>query len=300
MRWCYRTRRQRRLRRTTRVASHGVLDLQCVRAEDGTREQAAADRRLVVASAPATGRKRLTSLRSASSTVDMGRRVEMCAGFRDPSRDRNGSMLRQRGMDGSAGSIGPTRTADTSRIELAGLTRAGALLRRYSFTAPWTDGHESRVWLHDATIALCPRPHFLFPMAPTSASPAIPASQPLRELVICPRSGWIAIDWRELWEARELMYFPVLRDVKVRYKQTVLGVAWAVLQPLFTIVFGKFAKIPSDGLPYASVRRRSADAGFVPVPEISFLNSVHPELFHRDKEAPAGRVCTQGKGLAQR
>jgi lipopolysaccharide transport system permease protein len=79
---------------------------------------------------------------------------------------------------------------------------------------------------------------------------------PVRELVIRPRSGWIAIDWRELWEARELLYFLVLRDVKVRYKQTVLGVAWAVLQPLFTmlvftVIFGRFAKIPSDGAPYA-------------------------------------------------
>ncbi len=77
-----------------------------------------------------------------------------------------------------------------------------------------------------------------------------------RELVIKPRSGWIAIDWRELWEARELLYFLVLRDVKVRYKQTVLGVAWAVLQPLFTmviftVIFGRFAKIPSDGVPYS-------------------------------------------------
>lgn len=78
----------------------------------------------------------------------------------------------------------------------------------------------------------------------------------LRTLVIRPRSGWIAIDWAELWEARELLYFLVLRDVKVRYKQTVLGVAWAVLQPvftmvIFTIIFGRFAKIPSDGMPYA-------------------------------------------------
>ena len=78
----------------------------------------------------------------------------------------------------------------------------------------------------------------------------------LRELVIRPRTGWIAIDWRELWEARELLYFLALRDIKVRYKQTVLGVAWAVLQPLFTmiiftVIFGRFAKIPSDGLPYS-------------------------------------------------
>ena len=74
--------------------------------------------------------------------------------------------------------------------------------------------------------------------------------------VIEPRRGWIAIDWQELWEFRELLYFLTWRDVKVRYKQTVLGAAWAVLQPLaamivFTIFFGRLAKIPSDGLPYA-------------------------------------------------
>jgi lipopolysaccharide transport system permease protein len=76
------------------------------------------------------------------------------------------------------------------------------------------------------------------------------------QTVIQPRSGWIPIDWRELWEFRELLYFLVWRDVKVRYKQTVLGVAWAVLQPVlsmivFTVIFGRLAKIPSEGLPYA-------------------------------------------------
>jgi lipopolysaccharide transport system permease protein len=78
----------------------------------------------------------------------------------------------------------------------------------------------------------------------------------LPELVIEPRRGWVGIDWRELVHFRELLYFLVWRDVKVRYKQTVLGVAWAVLQPLlsmaiFTVIFGKLAKLPSDGLPYA-------------------------------------------------
>lgn len=77
-----------------------------------------------------------------------------------------------------------------------------------------------------------------------------------RDLIIQPRPGWIAIDWRELWESREILAFLILRDVKVRYKQTVLGILWAVLQPLFTmviftIIFGRFAKIPSEGLPYA-------------------------------------------------
>ncbi len=76
------------------------------------------------------------------------------------------------------------------------------------------------------------------------------------QTVIQPRSGWIPIDWQELWDFRELLYFLVWRDVKVRYKQTVLGVAWAVLQPVFsmlvfTVIFGRFARIPSENLPYA-------------------------------------------------
>jgi len=73
--------------------------------------------------------------------------------------------------------------------------------------------------------------------------------------VIRPRRGWQAIDFGELWRYRELLYFLTWRDVKVRYKQTVMGAAWAILQPLmtmvvFSVVFGKFAKIPSDGFPY--------------------------------------------------
>ena len=74
--------------------------------------------------------------------------------------------------------------------------------------------------------------------------------------VIRPSIGWIAINWREMWEARELLFFLMRRDVTVRYKQTVLGVAWAVLQPVFsmlvfTIIFGTLAKMPSEGFPYA-------------------------------------------------
>jgi lipopolysaccharide transport system permease protein len=74
--------------------------------------------------------------------------------------------------------------------------------------------------------------------------------------VIKARRGWVAINWAELWEHRELLGFLVLRDIKVRYKQTVLGVAWAVLQPvfamlIFTVIFGRFAKIPSEDMPYA-------------------------------------------------
>jgi lipopolysaccharide transport system permease protein len=72
---------------------------------------------------------------------------------------------------------------------------------------------------------------------------------------IHPSTGWVALDLRELWEYRELLYFLTWRDVKVRYKQTVLGAAWAIIQPFFTMVvfslfFGKLAKIPSDNIPY--------------------------------------------------
>jgi lipopolysaccharide transport system permease protein len=70
-----------------------------------------------------------------------------------------------------------------------------------------------------------------------------------------PAQGWTALKLHELWEYRELVYFLVWRDVKVRYKQTVLGVAWAVIQPIVTMIvfslfFGRLAKIPSDGVPY--------------------------------------------------
>lgn len=74
-------------------------------------------------------------------------------------------------------------------------------------------------------------------------------------LVITPTKRWVALDFRSLWAGRDLLYFLMLRDVKVRYKQTALGVAWAILQPLlamlvFTLFFGKVAKIPSNGVPY--------------------------------------------------
>ena len=67
--------------------------------------------------------------------------------------------------------------------------------------------------------------------------------------------GWVALQLKELWAYRELLYFLIWRDVKVRYKQTALGVAWAIIQPLFTMIlfslfFGRLGKIPSDGIPY--------------------------------------------------
>ena len=70
-----------------------------------------------------------------------------------------------------------------------------------------------------------------------------------------PSRGWISLQLGELWKYRELIYFMTWRDIKVRYKQTVLGAAWAIIQPFFTMVvfslfFGKLAKVPSDGIPY--------------------------------------------------
>ncbi len=87
----------------------------------------------------------------------------------------------------------------------------------------------------------------------------------LPKKVLKPSQGWIALNLHELWAYRELLYFLVWRDVKVRYKQTILGAGWAILQPFFTMVvfslfFGRLAKMPSDGIPYPLF----AFAGLVP------------------------------------
>src|SRR6476660_644528 len=73
--------------------------------------------------------------------------------------------------------------------------------------------------------------------------------------LIEPIKGWRALDLKELWAYRELLYVLTMRDIKVRYKQTVLGFTWAIIQPVmmmvvFSIFFGSFAKMPSDGHPY--------------------------------------------------
>ncbi len=70
-----------------------------------------------------------------------------------------------------------------------------------------------------------------------------------------PSHGWLSLRLREIWNYRELLYFLTWRDVKIRYKQTALGVAWAVLQPfitmvIFSVIFGQLANLPSDGIPY--------------------------------------------------
>jgi len=77
----------------------------------------------------------------------------------------------------------------------------------------------------------------------------------LPKMIIKPSRGWFSLHLNELWQYRELLYFLTWRDIKVRYKQTVLGAAWAIIQPfltmvVFTLFFGKLAKIPSEGVPY--------------------------------------------------
>src|SRR5262245_50118769 len=74
--------------------------------------------------------------------------------------------------------------------------------------------------------------------------------------MIQPRKVFLHLDLKAVWQSRELLYFFIWRDVKIRYKQTMLGVAWVIIQPLmtmviFTVIFGQFARIPSDGLPYS-------------------------------------------------
>jgi lipopolysaccharide transport system permease protein len=78
---------------------------------------------------------------------------------------------------------------------------------------------------------------------------------PVSTVRIQPSSGWVSLRLKELWEYRELLYFLTWRNVKVRYKQTLLGAAWAIIQPFFTMVvfsifFGRLAGISSDGIPY--------------------------------------------------
>jgi lipopolysaccharide transport system permease protein len=90
--------------------------------------------------------------------------------------------------------------------------------------------------------------------------PAEPVSpphdvQPTPEVLIEPPRGWEALNLREIWDYRELLYFLTWRDIKVRYKQTAIGAAWAVIQPvtamvIFSVIFGELMNVPSEGLPY--------------------------------------------------
>lgn len=77
-----------------------------------------------------------------------------------------------------------------------------------------------------------------------------------KTLLLRPHKGWLSLNLGELWEYRELLYFLAWRDIKVRYKQTLLGFGWAIISPLmltvvFTLIFGRLGKLPTDGLPKA-------------------------------------------------
>src|SRR5688572_27557076 len=96
-------------------------------------------------------------------------------------------------------------------------------------------------------------------------SPALQQLPAEPVVVIVPGSGWRTLNLKDIWAYRELLYFLTWRDVKVRYKQTALGAAWAILQPLFmmlvfTIFFGRLAGVASAGVPYPLF----ALAGLVP------------------------------------
>jgi lipopolysaccharide transport system permease protein len=116
--------------------------------------------------------------------------------------------------------------------------------------------------------------------AAPSLSAAVPGAEDpgAQEVVIRPRPGWIAVDWRELYRFRELMYFLVWRDIKVRYKQTVLGAAWAVLQPIcymiiFTVIFGGFLGV-NERLPAGWQDKYPIFAYAGLLPWLFFANSV--------------------------
>lgn len=92
-------------------------------------------------------------------------------------------------------------------------------------------------------------------LSDTKNFPETVSLEALPHFSIRPSPGWVSLRLKDIWEYRELLYFLVWRDIKVRYKQTVLGVAWAILQPfmtmvVFSIFFGRLAKVPSDGIPY--------------------------------------------------
>ncbi len=89
----------------------------------------------------------------------------------------------------------------------------------------------------------------------TSVATASPSESALAPTIIQPAKGWWHVNWRDLWTYRELLFFLIWRDVKVRYKQTLLGASWALIQPalqlvVFTIIFGRLAGVNANGMPY--------------------------------------------------
>jgi lipopolysaccharide transport system permease protein len=104
--------------------------------------------------------------------------------------------------------------------------------------------------------------------------------------VIKPIKGWMGIDFRELWRYRELVFFLIWRDVKVRYKQTLLGAAWAILKPLFsmvvfTVIFGNLAHLPTDDVP----------------PPLFYFTGLLPWIFFQDGITKASNSLVSGRNL---
>lgn len=104
--------------------------------------------------------------------------------------------------------------------------------------------------------------------------------------VIRPSKGWMGVDLRELWRYRELIYFLVWRDVKVRYKQTLLGAAWAIIKPflsmvVFSVIFERLAKIPTDGMPGP----------------LFYYTGLLPWVFFQDGISKAGTSLVSGRNL---
>ncbi len=98
-------------------------------------------------------------------------------------------------------------------------------------------------------------PELRFRGQPDRTVPLRPTNSALSKVTIEPPKAWIGVNFRELWDAREVLYYLIWRDIKVRYKQTALGAAWIIVQPLatmviFSIFFGRVAKMPSDGVAY--------------------------------------------------
>lgn len=132
--------------------------------------------------------------------------------------------------------------------------------------------------------------------------PVLP-SRPVVEIGPEVRKWWALVDLGDIWDYRELLYFLTWRDVSVRYKQTMLGVAWAVLQPLltmliFTLFFGRLAGMPSDGIPYplfayAGLLPWTFFAGAVTSSGNSLVGSSHliTKVYFPRPIIPAASVC---------
>jgi lipopolysaccharide transport system permease protein len=109
---------------------------------------------------------------------------------------------------------------------------------------------------------------------------------PLTVTTVRPSRGWLGVNLRELWRYRELIYFLIWRDVKVRYKQTLLGAAWAILKPffsmvVFSIIFGTLARIPTDDVP----------------PPLFYYSGLLPWVFFQDGISKASTSLVTGRNL---